>query len=906
MRVKKRDGTYQLVNFNKISERIKYLIEGYDSNRVCIGEKLAIDHNEIAKDVCGLIIDGISSCQLDEFAAELCAYKVGDHYHYDMLASRIIISNQHKNTAKYAKFSEMMEALYLNKDNHGNSSPLISEAFYEKVQEHKEVLDAAIDHNKDYEALDYFGFKTLEKSYLLKVNAQKPIIQERYQHLLMREAFAMYTDDVDSAIKCYKLFSDGLMTHATPTLYNSGTAKPQLSSCFLIGLDDSINGMYEGIRRLSHISKWAGGIGVWLSKIRGNGSLIRGTNGNSSGLVPLMKVMNELARHVNQGGKRKGSIAVYLEPWHKDIFDFLEMKKNSGKEELRARDLFYALWIPDLFMRRVKHALTLKRVTGSNDIKWSLMCPDECPGLADTYGAEFDKLYDLYEREEHYSKQVDILELWQAILDAQKETSGPYMCYKDAVNNKSNQKNLGIIRSSNLCAEIVEYSDHEEYAVCNLVSINLKKMVKDRTFDFSLLAQITKQATINLNRIIDLNYYPVYQTKRSNMRHRPIGIGVQGLADAFILMNYPFESEEAQILNREIFETMYYAALEASMELAKERWEKLSKVPMSILKELKEFSSYLEYYENYLTEMELCNRKTLTLAEQQIFAKTRETYDRYLHEASQIVSDYRLDSNLAEYQYLNLDAPSYLGAYSSFVGSPASLGQLQYDLWNVKPSSRWNFDVLKEQIKRYGIRNSLLLAVMPTASTAQILGSNECIEPLTSNIYSREVISGTFIVVNKYLQKMLTEQGLWNTEMKEKILLNGGSIQNIEEIPQAIKDLFRTAWEMSKKVLINMAADRGAHIDQSQSFNHFISDPNDDILSTVHLYGWEKGLKTGMYYLRRKTLVDPQKFSIDLSKYNETVPKSPARTALAPRSPSRAEAGPVCLRDNPNCLSCGT
>ena len=894
MRVKKRDGTYQSVNFNKISERIKYLIEGYDSNGICIGERLAIDHSEIAKDVCGLIIDGISSCQLDEFAAELCAYKVGDHYHYDMLASRIIISNQHKNTAAYTKFSDMMEALYLNKDNHGNSSPLISETFYQKVQENKDRLDVVIDHTKDYEALDYFGFKTLEKSYLLKVNAPRtqPVIQERYQHLLMREAFAMYTDDVDKAIASYKLFSQSMLTHATPTLYNSGTPKPQLSSCFLIGLDDSINGMYEGIRRLSHISKWAGGIGVWLSKIRGNGSLIRGTNGNSSGLVPLMKVLNELARHVNQGGKRKGSIAVYLEPWHKDIFDFLDMKKNQGKEELRARDLFYSLWIPDIFMRRVKHALTLKRVTGSSDIKWSLMCPDICPGLADTYGEEFDKLYDTYERKGQYSKQIDILELWQAILDAQKETGVPYMCYKDAVNAKSNQKNLGIIRSSNLCAEIVEYSDHEEYAVCNLVSINLKKMVRDHLFDHRLLYCITKQATYNLNRIIDLNYYPVYQTKRSNFRHRPIGIGVQGLADAFILMNYPFESEEAQRLNCEIFETMYYASLEASVELAKERWEKLSKVPMPILAELKQLSSYVEYYENYFTELELCNRKTLTLAEQAIGADYKTKSAEALVRANQIISEYSIDPNIAEYQYLNLDAPQYLGAYSSFVGSPASLGQLQYDFWKVKPSGRWDFDGLKASIQTYGMRNSLLLAVMPTASTAQILGSNECIEPLTSNIYSREVISGIFIVVNKYLQKMLTEQGLWNREMKEKILLNNGSIQAIDEIPQPIKNLFKTAWEMSKKVLINMAADRGAWIDQSQSFNHFISDPNDDILTTVHMYGWEKGLKTGMYYLRRKPLVDPQKFSIDLSKYTDHVQKPPAVD--------------VCSRDNPNCLSCGT
>lgn len=915
MRVKKRDGDYQLVDFNKISNRIKYLVDGFDPNGINIGEKLRIDPNEIAKDVCGLIVDGISSGQLDEFAAELCAYKVGEDYHYDTLASRIIISNHHKNTDKYKNFSDMMTALYNNKDSEGKHSPLISDSFYLAVMTHKSVLDPIVNknHNRDYEALDYFGFKTLEKSYLLKVKTATPTIQERYQHLLMREALAMYPDNVEEAVICYELLSQSLFTHATPTLFNSGTPHPQLSSCFLIGMDDSIDGMYECIRRLSHISKWAGGIGVHLSKIRAAGSLIRGTNGDSSGLVPLMKVINEFARHVNQGGKRKGSLAVYLEPWHADILAFLDMKKNHGLEELRARDLFYGLWIPDIFMRRVKRALTLKRVTGSSDIKWSLMCPDKCPGLTDCYGEEFENLYIKYEKEGKYRDQIDILTIWQAILDSQKETSLPYMCYKDTVNHRSNQKNIGIIRSSNLCTEIMEYSDHEEYGVCNLASINLKKMA-GKQFNFELLHKISKQVTKNLNRIIDLSYYPIPQAKRSNFRHRPIGIGVQGLADAFIIMGMPFESDAAQKLNVQIFETIYHGALEASCELAEQRQQKLSKLPIDVLKALKEYSSFIDYYENQLKDLELKNRINLTFAEQHMKNRAEEEYKRLSHLISEIITKYDLDRQTAEYQYLNLDENNrkYLGSYSTFLGSPAQLGQFQYDLWKVKPSNLWNYDDLKTRVIENGLRNSLLLALMPTATTAQILGSTECIEPLTSNIYSRQVLSGTFIVVNKYLQKELTELGLWNTQMKDKILMNNGSVQQIDEIPQRLKDLFKTGYEMSKKILINMSTARGSLIDHSESFNHMIADPNDDILSTIHIYGWEQGLKTGMYYLRRKTVVDPKKFSVDLNKYQEIVKKSLTHESEDNKKQKTDQLTPPIKNENENdinpCASgaCGT
>ncbi len=877
MRVKKRNGDFHPVDFNKISKRIQHLVEGLDSDKNPIGEVLNIDPNDIAKDVCGQIIDGISTWQLDEFAAELCAYKVGEHYHYATLASRIIISNHHKKTEKYQNFSDMVQALYNNVDLHNQPTPLLSDAFYQAVMVNKEKLDAAVNRNhvRDYENLDYFGFKTLEKGYLLKLKNSHDFVQERYQHLLMREAFAQYLDDVDSAIECYEALSLSMFTHATPTLFNSGTRKQQLSSCFLLGMDDSIDGMYECMRRMAHISKWAGGIGVCLSRIRASGSIIRGTNGDSSGLVPLLKVINDEARHVNQGGKRKGSVALYIEPWHGDIFSFLDMKKNNGNEELRARDLFYALWIPDIFMRRVQRALLMKRVSGSHNIKWSLMCPDECPGLVDKYGSEFDELYDQYEKAGRYKNQVDILTLWQAILDSHKETSLPYMLYKDSVNRKSNQKNVGTIVCSNLCGEIAEFSDHTEYAVCNLISLNLKKMVKfvdnKPIFDFNLLHKMAKLGCRNLNRVIDITDCPVAQATKSNFRHRAIGIGVQGLADAFFLMGYPFESELAQILNEQIFDTIYHGSLEASMELAQTRQEQLSKIPMDLLKILKEDSSYIDYYNRYFEDLKLKNDPNPPFAEVNIRKYNTDDLKVRTQRINQIVTDYQLNPQITEYQYLNLEHPQYLGAYSTFVGSPTSQGLLQFDLCEAKPTGLWDYVSLKAQIQQYGLRNSLLVAVMPTATTAQILGSVECIEPITSNLYVRQVLSGSFLVVNRYLQKTLTDLGLWNKDMKDEILVNGGSIANIERIPEDLRQLFKTVWEMSKKTLINMAAKRQHYIDQSQSFNLFVSDPTDNLLTTIHFHGWESGLKTGMYYLRRQTLVEPQKFSVDINKHKQSL-----------------------------------
>jgi ribonucleoside-diphosphate reductase alpha subunit len=922
MRIKKRNGTFQPVDFGKISNRIKYLVEGIDPNGSRIGPKLSIDHNEIAKDVCGQIVDGISSRQLDEFAAELCAYRVGDHQDYDTLASRIIVSNHHKNTQNYRNFSDMVEALYHNTDRQGIHAPLVSKEFYDAVMENKDRLDAAVNnnHKRDYENLDYFGFKTLEKSYLLKIKTVTPTIQERYQHLLMRNAYSKYLDDIDEALQYYEYLSCGYFTHATPDLFNSGTCRPQLSSCFLAGMDDSIDGMYEAIRRLSHISKWAGGIGIWLSDIRAYGSLIRGTNGESSGIVTLLKVMNEFARHVNQGGKRKGSVATYIPPYHSDVFDFLEMKRNQGHEEVRARDLFYALFIPDIFMRRVQRALTLKRVTGQSDIMWSLMCPDECRGLNNVYGDEFDELYTQYEEQGRYKRQVNILDLWQAILDSLKETSLPYILFKDHINRKSNQKNIGVIKSSNLCCEIVEYSDHEEYAVCNLASINLKRMVQADEdgmlfFDHDLLHKITKVVIRGLNRVIDLNYYPIPQTKRSNFRHRPVGTGVQGLADAFALLRLPFESQEAQQLNRDLFETIYYSALKSSCELARERTEKLQKLPMETLKELKTLSSDIEYYENYLEDLTLKNRKRFTEAEQRMKDRYTQDLERSKTRINEIIQQYDLNPQTNEYQYMNLDYPQYLGAYSTFVGSPAHQGELSFDMWGVEPSGRWDFDALKEDIKKYGLRNSLMIAPMPTASTAQILRNNECFEPFKSNLYSRGVLSGTFLVVNKYLQKDLSDLGLWDRNMKDKIMNAKGSIQNIAEIPDELKELYKTAWEMSKKTLINMAADRSAFIDQSLSLNHFIEDPNDSLLSTILMYAWEKGLKTGSYYMRRRTLVDPQKFSIDIAQYQDKLKRE-----IDPDNPESQEFSQLnltdqekenlkspklfCTRDDPDCLAC--
>ena len=761
MFVIKRDGRKEPVHFDKITARISKLSFGLNSTFV-------IPHR-VAPAVIQGLYDGVTTTELDELAARTSANMTVAHPEYAVLAARIAVSNLHKNTKK--NFSRIIEELYNYIDPKTNTkAPLIADDVFEIILNNKDRLDAAIVHHRDYN-YDFFGFKTLEKSYLLRMHGK---IVERPQHMLMRVAVGIHKNDIDSAIQTYDLMSEKWFTHATPTLYNAGTPKAQLSSCFLLTMkDDSIRGIYDTLKNCAEISQSAGGIGLSIHNVRAKGSYIKGTGGESNGLVPMLQVFNSTARYVDQGGgKRKGAFAIYLEPWHADVFDFLDLRRPHGKEEMKARDLFFALWIPDLFMKRVKE-----------NGKWSLMCPNESPGLCDTYGDEFETLYTKYEAEGKYRKQINAQELWFHILDAQTETGNPFMLYKDHVNRKSNQKNLGVIRSSNLCTEIVEYTAPDEVAVCNLASINLSRFVdaEKRTFDFEKLKEITYIVTKNLNKVIDINYYPVEEARKSNMRHRPVGLGVQGLADVFLMLRHPFESDEARILNTNIFETIYYAALCASKDLAK------------------------------------------------------------------------------------ID-----GAYESYQGSPISQGQLQFDLWNVTPSNRWNWEALRQEILQFGVRNSLLVAPMPTASTSQILGNNECFEPYTSNIYTRRVLSGQFLVVNKHLLKDLIELGLWSEEMKNAIIANNGSIQSIEGIPQEVKDLYKTAWEIKQRAIIDMAADRGAFIDQSQSLNLFMESPNYKKLTSAHFYAWEKGLKTGMYYLRSRPAVDPIKFTVDAEKAKAT------------------------------------
>lgn len=757
MYVLKRDGRKESVKFDKITARIK---------KLCYGLDQSVDPVKISMRVIEGLYEGVTTSALDNLAAEIAASLTTSHPDYALLASRISVSNLHKSTKK--SFSETVTDLYEYVDEKtGKKAPLIADDVYQIIMDNAEVLDSSIIYDRDF-GYDYFGFKTLERSYLLKINGQ---IAERPQHMLMRVSVGIHKEDIDSAIKTYELMSERWFTHATPTLFNAGTPKPQMSSCFLLTMkDDSIGGIYDTLKQCSQISQSAGGIGLSIHNIRATGSYIRGTNGTSNGIVPMLRVFNDTARYVDQGGgKRKGSFAIYLEPWHPDIFDFLDLKKNHGKEENRARDLFYAMWIPDLFMKRVEA-----------DEEWTLMCPDECPGLYDSYGAEFEKLYAKYEKEGKGRKTIKAQDLWYKIMESQIETGTPYMLYKDAANEKSNQKNLGTIRSSNLCTEILEYTSEDEVAVCNLASLALPKYVKDGKFDHERLFEVTYQATMNLNRIIDNNFYPVPEAKNSNMRHRPIGLGVQGLADTFIQMRYPFDSEKAQQLNKEIFETIYYAAVTASKDLAKEE-----------------------------------------------------------------------------------------GAYETFEGSPISEGKFQFDLWGVEPTDRWEWDVLREEVKEHGVRNSLLLAPMPTASTAQILGNNEAFEPYTSNIYTRRTLSGEFAVVNKHLLKDLVKLGLWNDSLKHKLIAANGSVQDIDEIPDNLKELYKTVWEISQKTIIDMAADRGAYIDQSQSLNIFLQEPNFGKLTSMHFYGWKKGLKTGMYYLRTKAAADAIKFTVDKSKLSQ-------------------------------------
>jgi ribonucleoside-diphosphate reductase alpha chain len=783
MRVIKRNGEMEDVSFDKVLNRLKNLSSG-----------LTINVSEIAQKVCSRIYDGVKTYELDELAAHLCSSMSIDHPDYSVLASRIIISNHHKNTSP--SFSETIQVLYNNVDNHNNHIPLVSEELYNIVCKNKEKLNTCIDYQRDY-LFDYFGFKTLERAYLLRVN--KKII-ERPQHMWMRVAIGIHGNDIKDVLQTYDLMSKKYFTHATPTLFNAGTNRPQLSSCFLCSInEDSVSGIFDSLKEVALISKYAGGIGLHIHQIRGNGSHIRGTNGTSNGIIPMLRVFNNTARYIDQAGKRLGSIAVYLETWHSDIESFLELKKNHGSEEDRCRDLFLALWISDLFMERVK-----------SEGKWSLMCPDKCTGLSDVYGDDFKELYEKYESEGKYVKQINAQDLWFKILEAQIEQGVPYILYKDAANKKSNQKNLGTIKSSNLCAEVLIYSSPEETGVCNLASICLPSYVEDGKFNFDKLHEITKVITKNLNKVIDKNFYPIEKARISNLKHRPIGIGVQGLADVFIMLRHPFESENAKQLNKDIFETIYHAAVEASMELSKKRHK-------------------------IINDMKNINNKILD-----------EDINNYINEFERDIPN-----------------PKYIGAYSSFEGSPISQGLFQFDLWNTQPSSRYDWDNLRTEIKEYGVRNSLLLSPMPTASTSQIMGFNESFEPFTNNIFQRKTLSGEFIIINKYLINDLISKGLWNKELKDTIILHEGSVQDIQEIDDELKAIYKTAWEIKQRNIIDMSADRGQYICQTQSLNIFMEEPDFQKLSSMHFYAHSKGLKTGSYYLRTRPKAKTQQFTID-------------------------------------------
>ena len=789
MQVIKRNGNSEAVNFTKITTRVR---------RMCYGLSPLIEPLKVSQQVVTGLYDGVTTLELDVLASETAASLATIHPDYSLLAGRIEVSSLHKRTKK--SFFQTVKELYEYIDpKTGEKAPLIGESTYKVISGNISKLNSAIIYERDFE-LDYFSFKTLERAYLLRTNGR---IVERPQHMFMRVAVGIHGEDIDAAIETYNLMSEKWFIHATPTLFNAGTPKPQMSSCFLLSMtDDSIDGIFETLTRCAKISQSAGGIGVSVQNIRSKGSYIRGTGGVSNGLVPMLRVFDNTARYVDQGGgKRKGSFAIYLEPWHSDIMEFLDLKKNHGKEEMRARDLFYAMWIPDLFMGRVK----------ANG-EWSLFCPNECPNLYDTYGDEFEALYHKYEQEGKAKRTIKAQELWFKILESQIETGTPYMLYKDACNEKSNQKNLGTIRSSNLCTEIIEYTSPDEVAVCNLASLSLPKFVTEEGFDFDKLYEITRVVIRNLNKVIDVNYYPVKEAETSNMRHRPVGLGVQGLADVFMLMRYPFESEEARQLNRDIFEAMYFAALTESCELAKKE-----------------------------------------------------------------------------------------GHYETYQGSPMSKGIFQFDMWDVKPSERWDWDALSREIAEYGVRNSLLLAPMPTASTSQILGNNECFEPYTSNIYARRTLSGEYIVVNKHLLQDLIRLGYWNEEMREALMASNGSVQHIEGLSQEIKDLYKTTWEIKMKTVIDMAADRGAFICQSQSMNLFMQSPNFAKLSSMHFYAWQKGLKTGMYYLRSKAAVDPIKFTLSSKHQNQF--KSD-KNILKMKALDASEEEQVCRLDDPDCLAC--
>ena len=815
MYVLKRDGRKEPIMFDKITARVR---------KLCYGLNDLVDPVKVAMRVIEGLYDGVTTSELDNLAAETAATMTTTHPDYAQLAARISVSNLHKNTKK--SFVETMTDLYTYVNPRtGKKAPLLADNVHKIIQDNAELLDSTIIYNRDF-GYDYFGFKTLERSYLLKINGQ---IVERPQHMLMRVSVGIHLDDLDAAIETYHLMSKRYFTHATPTLFNSGTPKPQMSSCFLLAMkDDSIDGIYDTLKQTAKISQSAGGIGLSIHNIRATGSYIAGTNGTSNGIVPMLRVFNDTARYVDQGGgKRKGSFAIYVEPWHADIFDFLNLKKNHGKEEMRARDLFYAMWIPDLFMRRVEE-----------DSTWTLMCPNECPGLYDSHGDEFEKKYLGYETNNKGRKTIQARELWEKILESQIETGTPYMLYKDAANRKSNQQNLGTIRSSNLCTEILEYTSTDEVAVCNLASIALPMFIKDGAFDHQELYDVTVRATKNLNKVIDRNYYPVKEAENSNFRHRPIGLGVQGLADTFIKLRMPFTSDEAKTLNQEIFETLYFAAVTASKDMAKDE-----------------------------------------------------------------------------------------GPYESYKGSPISKGEFQHNLWGIKDSElsgRWDWVALRKEVKKHGVRNSLLVAPMPTASTSQILGNNECFEPYTSNIYTRRVLSGEFIVVNKHLLEDLVNLGLWDEDLKQELMRANGSVQQLDNIPDDIKELYKTAWELSMKDIIDMSRQRGYFIDQSQSLNLFMEGATMAKLTSMHFYAWKSGLKTGMYYLRTKSAVDAIKFTLDKKKEEKVPETAPAAaTASAAKAVPKAAEKPVAVEpltpselkemlakskenEDDDCLMCGS
>jgi len=809
MRVIKRNGELEDLTFDKILNRIRKL--GQEAN-------IHINYQSLVMKVIDQLYDKIPTSKIDELAAEQCAVMSTNHPDYASLAGRIVVSNHQKNTDPI--FSNAMKSLYEFKNIHGENKPLVSNNLWTFVQKHETALNEMICHDRDY-LIDFFGFKTLERAYLFRVGNK---IVERPQHMWLRVSIGIHGDtDVEDQDKClrlvketYDLMSQKFFTHATPTLFNAGTPRAQLSSCYLIAMEnDSLDGIYNTLHDCAMISKYAGGIGLHIHNIRAKGTHIQGTNGTSNGLVPMLRVFNNTARYVDQGGgKRNGSFAIYLEPWHADIEDFLEMKKNHGDEEMKARDLFYALWISDLFMERVR-----------DNGKWSLFCPHECPGLSDVYGSKFADLYRSYESSGKARREINARELWFKILDSQMETGTPYLLYKDAANSKSNQQNLGTIKSSNLCCEIIEYSDDKETAVCNLASIALPTFVNPETklFDYDKLHEVTKVVTNNLNKVIDINFYPTAKTRASNMRHRPIGIGVQGLADTFVLMDIPFHSDEAKEVNKLIFETIYHASLERSNEIAIERKE-------WILEKGRERFDILDILNEWEYETLVKGHK-----------KTANYFDN-----------------------------GHLGSYCSFSSSPASQGILQFDMWSTTPTDRYDWSKLKESIKTHGLRNSLLVAPMPTASTSQILGFNECFEPFTSNLYSRRTLAGEFVVVNKYLMKELISLGHWNEQIKNNIIANKGSVQQLTMLPEHIRNKYKIVWEIPMKHVIDMAADRGAYICQSQSLNLWIEDPNYNTLTSMHFYSWKKGLKTGIYYLRRKAKHQAQQFTIEPEQKQDT------------------------------------